>query len=618
MIGLLWLDVLDDTIRACGTLGRTDLVQRLRQKRSQLLDPKLRVLILGGPKQGKSQLANALVNASVCAVGDDITTTVPTVIQHADAPVAALVRGPAAAPAAPPGPRAFTGTTTGSWDRVPIPIEQVATKVHHGPVRDRGQVHLEVGIPRSLLTSGLVLVDTPSVSGPDAPRSATSYAAMAQADVVLVVSDATQELSGDELDLLRHVMTLCPYVIVALTKTDIAPQWRETAERNRGHLAGAGIPATLVPLSAALRLRAARTGDRTLNAESGFTPLVGSLQRFVLAKNDLVARRTVSLLATAALDQLATPLQAERAAQDSRQASGAIWRLHQAQRRLDDLKRRSARWHNLLADEITDLIADIEYDLRDRTRAILRRVDEALDEMDPGRSWEPFGRWLEDNLLEAAEANYAWLVERLRWIAGRIAEEFPMYADEVLPESAFRLPEDLLDSITGPERPAAGQFTVPQKVFAGVRGSYGGLAMFGLLTTLAGLPIINAVSIGAGVVFGGRSIRDEHHARLARRQAAAKTLVQRHVDDFFVKFGKNCKDTARYAQRRVRDHFTTVAEELQQTIVESARSAKMAVDSDVTERARRDQEIGRELERLRALYVRARMLTAAQPAEVTA
>jgi hypothetical protein len=604
VIGLLWLDVLDDTVRACGALGRADLVQRLRQKRSQLLDPKLRVLILGEPKQGKSQLANALVNASVCAVGDDITTTVPTVIQHAEAPSAALVRGPAVAvPGHPAG------------ERVPIPIEQVATKVHSG--LSQGRDHIEVGIPRSLLTSGLVLVDTPSAAArattASATRAATS-AALAQADVVLVVTDATQELSATELALLRHVVTLCPHVLVILTKIDIAPRWRDVAERNRSHLAAAGIPATLIPVSAVLRLRAARTGDRTLNAESGFPLLAGSLQRFVAAKNDLVARRTVRLLATAALDQLAAPLQAERAAQDSRQASGAIWRLHEAQRRLDDLKRRSARWQNLLADEITDLINDIEYDLRERTRTILRRVDESLDEMDPAKSWQPFGEWLEDNLVEAAEANFAWLVERLRWVAARIAREFPMYPDDVLPESAFRLPDELLDTIAGPERPAAGEFTLPQKVFAGVRGSYGGLAMFGLLTTLAGLPIINVVSIGAGVLFGGRTIRDEHHARLARRQAAAKTVVQRHVDDFFVKFGKNCKDTARYAQRRLRDHFTTVAEELQQTIVESARSAKMAVDSDATERARRDHEIGRDLERLRALYVRAKMLTAAQPA----
>ena len=44
----------------------------------------MRVLVVGEFKQGKSQLVNALVNAPVCPVDDDIATAVPTVVRHAE------------------------------------------------------------------------------------------------------------------------------------------------------------------------------------------------------------------------------------------------------------------------------------------------------------------------------------------------------------------------------------------------------------------------------------------------------------------------------------------------------------------------------------------------------
>ena len=44
---------------------------------------------------------------------------------------------------------------------------------------------------------------------------------------------------------------------------------------------------------------------------------------------------------------------------------------------LDELRRCTTRWQYALADEVADLVSDIEYDLRERTRAILRRTSTA-------------------------------------------------------------------------------------------------------------------------------------------------------------------------------------------------------------------------------------------------
>jgi hypothetical protein len=605
-----WLDVLDETIRVCVARDRPDLAGRLQQKRGRLLDPKLRVLVIGEPRQGKSQLVNALINAPVCAVGDDITTTVPTLVQHAEIPSAVLVRQPAWSPLQ------IAGAAGSGPEKVPVPIDEVAGQVggRTGGLDLAEYVRAEIGIPRALLASGLVLIDTPGIAELDSTRGESALAALAQADAALMVSDATHELSATELELLALIVRACPNVIVALTKIDLAPQWRLVAERNREHLARAGVPAALIPVSATLRLRAALTNDTSLNAESGFPDLLGHLQRDVITNADGLARRAVAVTTRTTVEQLVAPMHADLSADGATPPSAEVAELQVAQHRLGELRRRSARWQNILTDEISDLMADVDYDLRDRTRKILQRVDEIFEKADPAQVWDTFSEWLLENLSEAAEANFAWLIDRSDWIARTIAATFPLRQEGIFPESTFAVPRDMFDCITRPDEPTFEKFTATQKLHSGLRGSYGGVLMAGLITSLAGMPILNGVSIGVGTVFGGKALRDEGEARLKRRQAVAKAAVQRHVDDFFLKFGKDCRDITRRVQRRLRDHFTALTEELQEHIVESARIAKQAIDSDTLERSRRRQELRRELEELVALDQRAQALAAPQPA----
>lgn len=600
----IWLDVLDETAQLCVAHGRTDLLERLRQKRAQLLDPRLRVLLVGEPKQGKSQLVNALINAPVCAVGDGPAAALPTVVQHAAEPSAVLVRTPH-----PVAGRPTTGVSQVE-DRIPVTMEQVTTGLgallRHRPAAE--SVHVEIGVPRALLASGLVLIDAPGTDGQDPARALASTAAFARADVVVMVSDATRELSVTELNLLLHVVQSHPHVIVALTKIDLSPHWRAVAERNRHHLANAGIPAALIPVSATLRLQAARSNDRAINAESGFPELIARLTRNLTDKSEVLAAGSVGLTARTVIEQLAAPLRAELTTQASANASGPMSKLHEAQRAVDELRRCSARWQNALNDEIGDLVSDIEYDLRDRTRQILRKVDEAFDTADPLPGWETFQDWLESNLIEAAEANYAWMVQRCEWIAQRVADNFRGYGYDALPDWSLTTPRDLAERVSAIEKPAIDRFTPTQKVVTGLRGSYGGLLMFGLATSLAGMPLINPISLGAGALFGGKSIHDEGRSLLKRRQAAAKTASQRHVDDFFIKLNKDCRDTARQVQRVLRDHFTAVTEELQEAIVHSFRNAKQAADADAAERDQRHRQIEQQMKRLAALYEQAQEL----------
>jgi len=94
------VDLVDLALKATTAYKRPDLATRLQATRKRLADPDVRVLVVGEFKQGKSQLVNALVNAPVCPVDDDVATAVPTVVRNAKTTTVTLVReGPPGSPA---------------------------------------------------------------------------------------------------------------------------------------------------------------------------------------------------------------------------------------------------------------------------------------------------------------------------------------------------------------------------------------------------------------------------------------------------------------------------------------------------------------------------------------
>ncbi|MGH3898529.1 MAG: dynamin family protein, partial [Pseudonocardiaceae bacterium] len=308
--------------------GRSDLDARLHQARARLLDERIRVLVVGEFKQGKSLLVNGLVRAPVCPVHDDVATSVPTVVRHADAPVAALVRVLDSESA--------DELSEGRTERVEVPIEKLAEYVaeHGNPGNQQRWNHAEIGIPRRLLEGGLELVDTPGVGGLNSVHGAATMAALPSADAVLLVSDASQEYTRPELEFLRQAGKVCPNVACVLTKIDLYPEWRRIAELDRGHLAASDIDAELLSVSSTLRLHAIRTQNADLDAESGFPTLISYLRQHVVGQADLLARRSTVHDVLAVTDQLVTGLRAEQAAQQNPEsAQGVIRQLTEARER---------------------------------------------------------------------------------------------------------------------------------------------------------------------------------------------------------------------------------------------------------------------------------------------
>ncbi|MGH3962685.1 MAG: dynamin family protein [Pseudonocardiaceae bacterium] len=581
---------------------RSDLDARLQQTRARLLDEQVRVLVVGEFKQGKSLLVNGLVRAPVCPVHDDMATSVPTVVRHADAAVAALVR------VLNPEGDDQRGRRT---ERIEVPVDKLAEHVSESgnPGNREGWSYAEVGLPRRVLTGGLELVDTPGVGGLNSVHGAATMAMLPSADAVLLVSDASQEYTAPELEFLRQATKVCPNVACVLTKIDLYPEWRRIAELNRAHLAAVNIDAPLMSVSSTLRVHSINVQDTELDAESGFPALISYLRECVVGQADLLARRSTVHDVLVVTDQLAGGLRAEQVAQlDPEAAQSVIKQLTEAQQRSAALKERSAKWQHTLNDGVTDLNADIDFDLRDRMREIVRLAEEEVDRGgDPKKTWDQLSTWVEQEVSSAASANLVWATQRARWLATQVADHFSEEEDRLLPKLRTEV-ADALGEVRAMQLREGESFGVGRKALTGLRGGYVGVLMFGMLGTLVGLSLINPFSVGAGLLLGGKTITDERRRIVSRRQNDAKVAVRRYIDDVIFQASKETRDMLRRVQRDLRDHFTTLAEETNRSLTDSLRAAERSVKTSKGDRERRLTEIKSELERLETLQQKVRTL----------
>jgi hypothetical protein len=580
-------------VKAATAYQRPDLAARARQALQRLRNPRVRVLVVGEFKQGKSMLVNALINAPICPIDDDISTSVPTVVRYAESPSVTLVRA-----------SRISGEDDEREERTQVPVEQLADHVSEAgnPGNHAGLRYAEVGIPRHILADGLELVDTPGVGGLGSVHGSATIAMLPSADAIVLVSDAAAEYSRPELEFLRQAGRVCPNVACVLTKIDLYPQWQRIAELDRGHLVSAGIDAELLPTSSVLRLHAVSAEDRQLNAESGFPALTAFLRDRVVGQAERLANRAAANDVVTIADQLAAGMRAELAAsEDPGQARRLVVQLEQAKQRAADLRDRSARWHQVLNDGIADLNADVDYDLKDRMRAIVREGEVLLDQADPAKAWDQFALQVEDQAAAAAAANFLWASERARWLAGQVADLFAEDGARSLPQLPTSAGPSLPELIGEMDDPGGEKFGVGQRAFIGLRGGYMGTLMAGMYSTFMGLTLLNPFSAAAGLLMGGKMMRDESRRLLDRRRMEAKNTVRRYVDDISFQVGKQSRDMLRHVHRELRDHFMARSEELVRSAQESLIAAERATQAGETERQQRIADLRAELERIAAL-----------------
>ncbi|WKG09371.1 dynamin family protein [Nocardia sp. PE-7] len=573
--------VLSDTVAAAHAAGRDDLVARLEKVAERVRDPRHRIVVTGQLGQGKSRFVNALLGMDVCRVGDDATTVLPLQLSYGEQQRAYLV---------------LTAPGTDE-SRVEIPFDEIGAVDTRSPLAQGRQiVRIEAELPIQLLADGIVLIDTPGVGGHGSVCAAGVLSLAAAADAVLVLSDASTELTEPELTFVRQIREMCPTVAVLLTKTDLYPHWRQVLEADRAHLTRAQAEVALIPVSALLRAHALRLQDAQLGLESGFGVLFGFLRDRVVARDQAVSRQAVARELSSAAEHLALALGSELVAlRDPASGTAAVGELQSARAAAEDLQRRTASWQQTLTDGITDLVGDVDHDLRERLRGIARTGQEWIDDNDPGRHWGAITEWLTGSVDTALGDNLVLTHRRTELLAERIADHFREVGAVELPQVHAGMDEESGLVSSGSLADLEPDIGFTSKVLVGMRGSYGGVLMIGLATTFAGLAMLNPISLGAGLIVGGKAYRDDKSARLARRRVEANGEVRRFLDDVAFQAAKDTKDRLHRIHRALRDHFAGVADRSLRSIDASLRAAQEAAAMAAAHRAERTVVLERQL-----------------------
>ncbi|GAB1640180.1 dynamin family protein [Krasilnikovia sp. MM14-A1259] len=577
-------EVVDLAQRACEAYDRTDLSGRLAAVRATLADPVVHIVVVGEFKQGKSSLVNALVGTKVCPVNDDVATALPTYVRYGKEPSAEVL-----------------------LDEVPprreaVPVDRVRDYVLEkdaGGAVD-GATGVEVRLPRQLLSSGLVIVDTPGVGGLGSVHSAASLTAASMADALLFVTDAAQELTQSELEFLRQAREVCSTAVCVLTKTDFYPYWRKIRDLDAGHLRAVGeMP--IIPVSSDLRLRAVAAGDKDLNAESGFPDLVKFVSQRVSGGAATRAAAQAGAAVVGICEQIESQFGAERAALADPAAAATVMNdLAAVKQRVEGLKAAAAKWQQTLGDGIADLNADIDHDLRGRIRRLIEEADAQIEESDPADTWSETERWLKARVSQEILANYMMLRDRAIGLSDEVATHFERDAGRILRHVAIANPVPLAGTAEVEHKIELEKMKLGKQAMVALKSAYGGALMFTALGTLAGIAL-GPIGLGIGLVMGRKGLREEKTRQRTNRQNQARNAIRRYCDEVSFVMTKDSRDTLRRIQRQLRDHYSELADELARSNAKALAAASEAAQRTTAERESRHRDLMAELDRLRQL-----------------
>jgi GTPase Era involved in 16S rRNA processing len=595
--------VLDQTAQIVAPYDRPDLVERLNAAKARLGEANVRVLVVGEYKKGKSSLVNGILGVAVAPVDDDIATSVPTVVRFGEEARAAVTREPANGDA--PGPAED------------VPIKELASYVSEAgnPANERGIRMVEVWLPRKILQGGLVLVDTPGVGGLGSAHTAATLATLPTADAVIFVTDASQELTAPEVDFLRFAKRACPNLVSVLTKTDLYPEWNRILELDQQHLASSGLEGRLLPISSVLRQVALKTESKDINTESGYPDVVAYIRDEVIGRSEENAKRSVLNDAIRAIEQIEQPLAAERQAlADPARTDELKAKLEVAKEDADRLRSQAARWQTTLSDGFGDLNAEVDHDLRYRMRETTRVAEDAIEQSDPGETWEEFRTWLNQRVTFEVVQNFSLIAERARELAELIAEHFEDDVDAAAPPFELEAPTATIEGLATPDLDTKSQKVVSLG-FTAIRQAYSNVSMFSMFGNMAhiALGMTNPVTLVIGLLSGGKAIKDVKERELTGRRQQAKAAVRKYVDDVNFHVGKDFRDTIRHLQRELRTTFSSRAEEVQRSCAASLAAVQQAAQQDQADRQTRFQQVDAELKKLTT--VKQRIAAVGKPAK---
>jgi hypothetical protein len=352
-------------------------------------------------------------------------------------------------------------------------------------------------------------------------------------------------------------------VVEVVTKIDFQPAWRRIVSLDQAHLARAGLPVDVLPVSVVLPPE-----------RSGLDAVRDALDRVWAGA---VARRgDLAMVESAiALRQVEQVVRAQREGADPARAATVLAELADARAKADHLNDPAAGWLVALDDGMGDLRTEIDYDLAGRLRSATRQAEERIASSDPADAWDDFAGWLEQQVMSDVAATYLALSTGAEALAAKVAERFEAAEADIgaaLQADASRA----IESVHVGEAGGSSRIGARQRGVLLLEGSWTGIEAFSMVGGLIGLSIINPLSLVLGIFMGRRVLREEKQRQLASRREQARQSVSRYLEEVTFRVTKDVQDALRRIHRGLRSSFATSAAEISRSIADAVRAAEQA------------------------------------------
>jgi len=571
--------------------GRSDLASRLRVGCQRQSRPETVVCFVGEFKQGKSSLINALLEANICPVHDDIATAVPTIVRYATHTSVTVYRN------------VQGRSTTTKID--PEDLAAWVDEADHTHGADHAD-HVEIAIDHPLLQQGLVLVDTPGVGGLNSGHAQASSAFLPFADALVFTTDASAELTATEIEFLAQAAELCPLAVVALSKTDLYPHWRRINDLDVGHLVTAGCPAPIIATSASALAAAIQLEDHELADESGIPSLRHFLLHDVMDPSRLRSWGRLLSDCTGVLDQIEPVLSTELSVLEDPASAESVQAHYEAVTdRLAQVRDSAGRWHQVLNDGVTDLASEMSFRFRSDVRRLNEQMDTEIEQLRTPEQWDELASTLQRRVTELTTGLFSDIDSRTDDLARRVAEVLRDEIGFISPVSATSS-VDLIGDALDPPKQMSGGSRSGSSAMGAMRGAQSGILLFGMLGRYlpmgaAAIMFSNPVTLVMGAAFAGKQVRAIRSQNLASRRQQARSSVRRFLDSFQHEATNRLSEVMREQSRALRDHFTERATELQTAARTIAEQAQKDLVSAESHRVKRVPVIEKELGEIAAL-----------------
>ncbi|HTR94892.1 MAG TPA: dynamin family protein [Trebonia sp.] len=301
-------DVLDQALEELAGLGNRRDTEQIGALRDRLAAARLRVLVAGEAKRGKSTLVNALLGRPVLPSGVTPLTAVATTVRYGE------------------DPHAEVQFADGHEEKHPLSALDDLVTERGNPRNRRGIAAVTAFVDAPVLADRVELVDTPGTGSVFTWDTEAAHQALETADAAVFVLTADPPVSASERDLLARVGELSVRTFAVLNKADHldAAGLAEAMDFTGRVLAAAGHPGRVYPMSA----RAALDGD-----DPGFAAFASDFTGYLAERgsSDLAASASAHArrIARSLLDEVALT---RRAAQ--MQAGDAVSRVERFSARL--------------------------------------------------------------------------------------------------------------------------------------------------------------------------------------------------------------------------------------------------------------------------------------------